>query len=206
MHWLYFSEVTPMCLEEAGVYYDSTLGYNETVGFRSGTTQVFRLPGTSNVFELPLHVQDTAMLYPGRMGVSEPQAIALCSGLLEKFGKYGGAFTVNWHDRSLAPERNWDSAYLALLGELRERKTWFAAAGDAVAWFEKRRDSRFDPAASSSGVPIVRMREENGEKGPTLAIRVHQPVKYSGGVQGFRNSFVDYPVMIGEGIAAGYRA
>ena len=206
MHWLYFSEETPKCLEEAGIYYDSTLGYNETVGFRSGTTQVFRLPGTSNVFELPLHVQDTAMLYPGQMGVSEPQAIALCNGLLEKFESYGGAFTVNWHDRSLAPERNWDSAYLALLGQLRERKTWFAAAGDAVAWFEKRRDSRFDPASSSGCIPRVRMRKEVCEKGPALAIRVHQPVRSSGGIQGFRNSFVDYPVKINEEIAVGYRA
>jgi hypothetical protein len=206
MHWLYFSEETPKCLEKAGIYYDSTLGYNETVGFRSGTTQVFRLPGTSNVFELPLHVQDTAMLYPGQMGVSEPRAIALCSGLLEKFERYGGAFTVNWHDRSLAPERNWDSAYLALLGQLRERKTWFAAAGDAVAWFEKRRNSRFDPVLSSGCVPGVRMRKEVCEKGPALAIRVHRPVRSSGGIQGFRNSFVDYPVKIDEATAAGYCA
>jgi hypothetical protein len=206
IHWLYFSEETPKCLEEAGVYYDSTLGYNETVGFRSGTTQVFRLPGTSNVFELPLHVQDTTMLYPGRMGVSEPQAIALCGELLGEFRRYGGAFTINWHDRSLAPERNWDSAYLAILGTLREGKTWFAAAGEAVSWFEKRRACRFDRVASYGCFPRVRMRKEDEEKGPALTIRVHRPMKSSGGIQGFRNSFVDYPVKIDEEIPVGYWA
>ena len=116
MHWLYFSDETPKHLEEAGVYYDSTLGYNETVGYRSGTTQVFRLPGTSTVFELPLHVQDTAMFYPGRMGMSESEAMATVRGADWRLSKtHGGVFTINWHDRSLAPERNWDAAYLALL-------------------------------------------------------------------------------------------
>ena len=81
---LLFRRDAQMHLEEAGVYYDSTLGYNETVGFRSGTTQVFRLPGTSNVFELPLHVQDTAMLYPGRMGLSESGPSHLCGKLIRR--------------------------------------------------------------------------------------------------------------------------
>jgi hypothetical protein len=176
------------------------------VGFRSGTTQVFRLPGSPRVFELPLHVQDTALFFPGRMGVSESQAIALCDGLLRKFERYGGAFTVNWHDRSLVPERNWDSAYLALLGQLRERNTWFATAGDAVAWFEKRRGSRFDSTALSSGAPVVRLREEDAENGPALAIRVHQPARSTDGKKGHRKSFVDHPGRSGEWIEAGYRA
>src|SRR2546426_653684 len=42
MHWLLFDQKTFRVLEEAGFAYDSTVGYNETVGYRSGTTQVFR--------------------------------------------------------------------------------------------------------------------------------------------------------------------
>ena len=42
MHWLYFNEESPVLLERAGFSYDSTVGYNETVGYRAGTTQVFR--------------------------------------------------------------------------------------------------------------------------------------------------------------------
>jgi hypothetical protein len=48
------------------------------------------------------------------------------------------------------------------------------------------------------------MRKEDGEEGLALAIRVHRPVRSSGGIQGFRNSFVDYPVKIDEAIATGY--
>src|SRR5262249_41655099 len=42
MHWLYFDEQAPARLEQAGFSYDSTFGYNETVGFRAGTVQAFR--------------------------------------------------------------------------------------------------------------------------------------------------------------------
>jgi hypothetical protein len=202
MHWLYFSDETPKRLQEAGVYYDSTLGYNDTVGFRSGTTQVFRLPGTANVFELPLHVQDTAMLYPARMNASESEAIALCGELLEKIKIYGGVFTLNWHDRSLAPERNWDAAYLALLGMLRERKTWFATGGEAVAWFEKRRACCFESPGSSDGIPEVRMRIREGGNGPPLTLRVHRAPGATHGGARFRHSFVDHLVS-GDAVPAG---
>ena len=41
------------------------VGYNETVGFRAGTSQVFAPIGTKHLLELPLHIQDTSLLYPG---------------------------------------------------------------------------------------------------------------------------------------------
>ncbi len=46
---------TPSILDEAGFSYDSSAGYNETVGYRNGTTQVFRPLGTKTLLELPLH-------------------------------------------------------------------------------------------------------------------------------------------------------
>lgn len=203
MHWLYFSARTPKYLEEAGVYYDSTLGYNETVGFRSGTTQVFRLPGTSGVFELPLHVQDTAMLFPGRMGISESRAFALCEKLVGDIGEHGGVFTINWHDRSLAPERNWDILYLALLGLLQGKRTWFATAGEAVGWFEMRRSIRFVPSRIAGGVPEVRMGPAGPANGPPAALRAHRPAgpwRDEGSIPG---RFTEYPLSFGEERAVG---
>ena len=204
MHWLYSSDETPKKLEEAGVYYDSTLGYNEDIGFRSGTAQVFRLPGTSSVFELPLHVQDTAMLLTGRMGVSEPQAIALCGRLIEEVRTYGGVITINWHDRSLAPERNWDGIYRVLLGMLRAEKTWFATAGEAVAWFEKRRAIRFELAESADGVPKIRMPETEPGKGPPLTLRVYRPKGLPHEETEILKIFKDYPLNADKEFGGGY--
>src|SRR4029077_5024773 len=42
MHWLYFNQQSPAVLDKAGLAYDSSIGYNETVGYRAGTTQAFR--------------------------------------------------------------------------------------------------------------------------------------------------------------------
>lgn len=204
MHWLYFSNETPKYLEEAGVYYDSTLGYNETIGYRSGTTQVFRLPGTSSVFELPLHIQDTALFLPGRMGVSEDQAIALCGKLVEDIRTYGGVINVNWHDRSLAPERNWDSVYLRLLAILRGEKTWFATAGEAVAWFEKRRASRFELAEGSGGNLKIRMPNTQAAEGPPLTLRVYRPKSLSNEENGTHNCFNDAPLNADMELGPGY--
>jgi hypothetical protein len=49
MHWLFFDERSPAILEAAGFSYDSTVGYNQTVGYRAGTTQVFK-PMTPRCF------------------------------------------------------------------------------------------------------------------------------------------------------------
>ena len=203
MHWLYHSDETPSRLEEAGFYFDSSLGYNEAVGYRNGTSQVFRLPGTAGVFELPLHLQDTAMFYPGRMNLTEPQAMALCRRLVDNFKEHGGVFTINWHDRSLAPERNWDVAYKQLLGMLRMQRTWFATAKEAVAWFEMRRSLRFGPSGIAGGVPEVKMGPVGPAKGPPATLRVHRPAESWGDRGSLPGLFTEYPLDSGEERAVG---
>jgi hypothetical protein len=150
VHWLYFSPSSPQHLERAGFSYDSTLGFNEAVGFRSGTTQVFRLPGTAGLLELPLNIMDSALFYRGRMGLSERDALTACGDLIDTMKKYGGALTINWHTRSLNPERNWDSFYLELLSLLKAHRVWFANARTVVEWFRGRRAIRFEEVSGSS--------------------------------------------------------
>ena len=40
MHWLLCNHETFSTLEKACYHYDSTLGYNDTVGYKNGTAQV----------------------------------------------------------------------------------------------------------------------------------------------------------------------
>src|SRR6266568_4040495 len=60
MHWLYFNSQAPLTLEKAGFSYDSTAGYNETIGYRAGTAQVFKHANVDSLLELPLPIMDTA--------------------------------------------------------------------------------------------------------------------------------------------------
>jgi hypothetical protein len=144
MHWLYFDQDSPKTLERAGFAYDSTFGYNDALGFRAGTTQAFSPPGAQQLLELPLNIQDTAMFYPSRMNLSESKALDACKQLLQTAQSFGGAITVNWHTRSLSPERLWGDFYKALLSEMRCYRVWFGTAQEIVAWFRNRRALSFE--------------------------------------------------------------
>lgn len=144
MHWLYFDENAPALLEEAGFSYDSTVGYNETVGYRAGTTQVFQPLNADRLLELPMHVMDTAMFYPDYMNLSPRQAKVILDQMIANAIRFGGVLTVNWHDRSIAPDRLWDQPYIELLDDLKSKGAWFATAAQAVAWFGNRRSAVFE--------------------------------------------------------------
>src|SRR5205823_13601053 len=137
MHWLYFDEQPPMTLEKARASYDSTDVYNETVGYRAGTSQAYKPLEVDRIMELPLHVMDTALFYPSYLNLTSEEASAHVGMIVEHAAQSGGCVTVNWHDRSIAPERLWGDFYSHTVEQLRSRGAWFATAGEAVAWFRK---------------------------------------------------------------------
>lgn len=172
MHWLYFDAGSPRQLERAGYDYDSTFGYNDAVGYRAGTSQVFRWPETT-LMELPLTIMDSAMFAPGRLGLTFSDAMSRCGEILETATRFGGVVVINWHCRSLAPERLWDDFYRDLLAQLQQgRSPWFATARDAVEWFRWRRAIRFhcDPQRSDDVDVIASRASEHA-----ATVKVHRP-------------------------------
>jgi hypothetical protein len=144
-HWLCHNKASFRTLDQAGYDYDSSFGYNENVGFRAGTAQVYRPIGANHLLELPMHIQDTALFGSGRMRLSDGDAEKLCDQIIEGVDGYKGVLTILWHQRSLGPERLWGHFYQMLLKKLKEWNAWFATAGDVVAWFRMRRAARFLP-------------------------------------------------------------
>ena len=134
-HWLLRNQQTPLVMEKAGFNYDSTLGYNDTIGYLNGTSQVFRSLGTRTLFEVPLHIQDGSVFYSNKLNLSKAEAGRACRILIEHARKLGGLLTVLWHDRSHAPERFRGRFYCSLLLQLKADNPWFATAGQAVSWF-----------------------------------------------------------------------
>jgi hypothetical protein len=175
MHWLFFSAESSKVLDEAGYDYDSTIGFNEAIGFRSGTTQAYRLPGTRDLIELPLNLMDTTLFYGGRMALSESDALMQCERLVSDFRTHGGVLTINWHTRSLNPERNWDDFYTELLSLLRMNNVWFATAKQAVNWYRKRRALRIDDVSVSddNSVRVTLSSTYNENSTPPVIIRLH---------------------------------
>jgi hypothetical protein len=178
MHWLCFNEQSPVALEAAGFDYDSTVGYNECVGYRAGTLQVYRPAGVERLLELPLHVMDTALFYPAYLDLSAIGAESLVEGLLDDACQFGGVLTINWHDRSLAPERLWGGFYQWLLDRLRGEGAWCPTASQVVAWFRRRRSTRFEQVEVEAGEVRVRLTSPGAESGsPALRLRIHNAGK-----------------------------
>jgi peptidoglycan/xylan/chitin deacetylase (PgdA/CDA1 family) len=175
MHWLYFDEQTPATLEKAGFSYDSTVGYNDAVGYRAGTTQAFKPLGTERLLELPMHIMDTALFFPAHMNLSAKQARRVVDILVASTSRFGGVLTINWHDRSIAPERMWDESYIELLEDLKSREVWFPTAMDAVSWFRKRRSAVIENVTNEDKAIRINVSMREGDDNlPGLRIRVHK--------------------------------
>jgi hypothetical protein len=194
MHWLYQGKESPAQLEEAGVAYDSTIGYNETVGYRSGATQVYKPLAAKRLLELPLHAMDTALFYPEHLGLSPRQAQKLLIQLRDDAIRFGGCLTVNWHDRSLAPERLWGESYRYAIEDLRERNAWFATAGRAVGWFRKRRAATFERACTQPGKVRVKVGADHEDALPGLRLRMHKAGKLNAIGSQYSRDYVDLSV------------
>lgn len=196
MHWLYFDLQSPAVLEEAGFTYDATVGYNDTIGYRAGTAQVYKHLGVDRLLELPLHVMDTALFYRSYLDLSEKAARIAVLHLIDNAVRLGGVFTVNWHDRSLGPERLWDNSYLNLLHDLRAKKPWFATAIQAVSWFRKRRMVSFSNVAGEPGNVHVQLSGERGTAAlPALTVRVYNGAGSKTNTRGSQSSmFEDFTI------------
>lgn len=181
MHWLYFSEDSPKTLEEIGCRYDSTFGYNDAVGFRAGTSQVFCPPSARNLLELPLTIQDTALFYPGRMHLSDDEAMDSCKQLIEFVSFFGGVLTLNWHTRSLSPERQWGDFYLRLLSQISDRNVWFATAAQITDWFRRRRELSFCSMDFDGGRVQSEPTKPTADSRPSFILRTYHPNNSSPG-------------------------
>jgi peptidoglycan/xylan/chitin deacetylase (PgdA/CDA1 family) len=175
MHWLYFNDQSYNVLEKAGYLYDSSCGYNEAIGYKSGTMQVFRPLGLKKLLELPLHVQDTALFSSGRMGLSEERAWPLVDDLLKNAGQYGGALTINWHDRSLSPERLWGDFYLKIIESLKRSRPWVSTASRVVRWFDNRRSISFKEVVFLQDKIRLCIEGKHCDDLPDFVVRIHEP-------------------------------
>jgi peptidoglycan/xylan/chitin deacetylase (PgdA/CDA1 family) len=177
MHWLYYNEKSAAVLEKAEATYDSTIGYNETVGYRAGTTQAYKPLEVGRLLELPMHVMDTALFYLSYLGLSPRKASARLCQMADNVVQFGGCLTVNWHDRSLAPERLWGGCYRDLINELKSRGAWFSTAGQAISWFRKRRSAVIEMDSMESGAIRARVVVDHGDNLPGLRLRIHKTRK-----------------------------
>jgi hypothetical protein len=100
----------------------------------------------------------------------------LIGRLIENAVHHGGVLTLNWHDRSIAPERLWGGLYSRVVTELADKGAWFATAGDVARWFNKKRSAVFENGTGGRRDLRVRIPQSAGPPLPQLRLRQHQPL------------------------------
>ena len=89
--------------EDAGIAYDSSLGYADHAGFRCGTCYefpVFNLQTRQalKLLERPLIVMECSLWNQAYMGLSTSQAVAKVAELSGACRRFEGQFTLLWHN------------------------------------------------------------------------------------------------------------
>jgi len=141
-HHLHFDiRRTPLLQWEAGFRYDSSLGFNDNIGFRNGTSHPWFLPGPnagrdSSVIELPLVIQDKGLLESLCLGVEEC-ALEWTELLAERVRSVGGVLTLLWHPRILQ-EHGGAEQYERTLKLLERKGAWFGTMAMIGAFWRNR--------------------------------------------------------------------
>jgi hypothetical protein len=133
---------TPRLQESAGLRIDSSLGFNREVGYRAGTSLPFRqFDARANrpldVLELPLVVQDGALLGEIGVGANLSGAKQAVTDVFDEAQASGGAVTFLFHpDKLVLP--TWVELYEWTLDQTVERGAWTASLSDVDSWFRAR--------------------------------------------------------------------
>jgi hypothetical protein len=133
---------TPQLQEAAGFAADSTLGFNRTVGFRASTTLPFRhfdvvADRTLALLEVPLVVEDSALLGPIAADGGPARARVLVRELLDTAREVGGAVTFLFHpDKLVRPE--WLGLYEWALSYAAESDAWLTSVAELERWWTAR--------------------------------------------------------------------
>jgi len=141
-HYLHYDiRVTPRAHADAGFRYDSTLGFNNNIGFRFGTSCPWYLYDLErekypNILEIPLIIQDGAMLKAKGMGLDENMAYNYVVQITEEVEKVGGVLTLLWHPKGVIHESYWN-LYLRVLEYLKRKNAWFGSVQGVGNWWEK---------------------------------------------------------------------
>jgi len=141
-HHLHFDvRCTPRVHHEAGFRVDSSLGFNDNIGFRCGTCYPWPLHDLQSnveldVLELPLIIQDKCLVDVLACG-SEELAMEWADRIIERVRAVGGVLTLLWHAGRLG-QPLYEKVYRRILKRVCDTGGYFGTMADiARRWFAR---------------------------------------------------------------------
>jgi hypothetical protein len=132
-------------LRDAGLRYDSSIGWPSRPGLRAGTPYPYRLWDPerceAGAWELPLAVMDATLAEERYLGLGPEEAYEAAVAALEPVAEHGGAVALLWHPPMHHPRlsNGFDRVYRRLLAWIDERGGWAGSAAAALDRWEARR-------------------------------------------------------------------
>ena len=130
--------------EAAGLVYDTTLGYNDCIGFRWGTCLPFRPwyhteRRMLNILEIPLIIEDL----PFFRIQNRKKAFLHIAREVER---HQGVLTLLWHHSVMNEHEypGWGEAYKHMIEYCKKRNAWITSAREIATWWQWRMNTRFD--------------------------------------------------------------
>ncbi len=138
---MYDSFLSPSVISEAGLKYDSSLGFAETIGFRNSCCMPFYLYDIKNncstdIVEIPLLVMDVSF---GKkyMDITQEEALIRMCDLLAEVEKFNGCFTLLWHNTYFSDFKyaGWKEVYTGFLEYCASRNALMTSAKEICNLF-----------------------------------------------------------------------
>lgn len=140
-HFLRFDpHKTAIIQAKAGFKYDSSIGFNDNVGFRRGTSYPYVLLDLEkkqalNLIEIPLIAQDGALLLAEKgLRLDGDHALKYIRTLCARVQEVGGVLTLSWHPHLISNPVFW-STYQQALEYLKSMDPWFATVQQIGSWW-----------------------------------------------------------------------
>ena len=140
-HFLHYDiRTTPRVHTQAGFRYDSTLGFNNNIGFRFGTSYPFPLFDLEEsrmlpVMEIPLVIQEGALMNNSKgLRLDEDTAFKYIAKLTDEVADVAGVLTLLWHTNTYSTPEIWN-LYQRTLSHLKSHGAWLASVQEIGEWW-----------------------------------------------------------------------
>ncbi|MBK0403783.1 polysaccharide deacetylase family protein [Adhaeribacter sp. BT258] len=145
-HYLCFDpEKTPQNLAQAGINYDSTLGFAEHFGFRNAYCFPFRPFDFSSLkpypfLEVPLNLMDATLWHPNYLQIPPEKVAETIKPMLLEIKKFGGVLGLLWHNENFSElnTKNGLRAFENIMHELLQLETQFKTGAQLYHDFSKK--------------------------------------------------------------------
>jgi hypothetical protein len=131
--------VTPVLEDRVGFQVGCTQGFNRDVGFRSGIAYPCRSYDVNEkrwlgIVQIPLVIQDGALLRQDNLDLNEADAIKLGKKLIDRVKRTKGVIGLLWHPNSVV-QPSWWRVYETLLQYIHDENGWGASAKEIRDWW-----------------------------------------------------------------------